>query len=225
MKIVAVMSPKGGVGKTTIAINIAWELRRRGAKVGLLDVDYHGPTLPVLLFKSWKLPRIEVRDLVMPIEHDGVKIFSIAFIANADDVCMWSGETALQYTRALFSDVDWGNIEWLIIDTPPGLWDSNVEILTKANGVIVVTEPTLVSLYDAKKLIVIAKKKLIAVVVNEAREYANKLSIEDVREILGVDSIYWVPFNKQLQKDPTLPLRPIEELVEKILGRDYGSKA
>ena len=225
MKIVAVMSPKGGVGKTTISINIAFALKRRGRKVGILDIDYHGPTLPVLLFRSWKLPRIEVRDLVKPVEYNGVKIFSLAFIADPSEVCMWSGETALQYTRALFSDIDWGDVDWVIVDTPPGLWDSNVEILARADKVVVVTEPTLVSIYDAKKLVAATKRKLAAVVVNEAREYADKLSIENVREILGVDSIYWVPFNKQLQKDPTLPLRPIEELVEKILGRDYGSKA
>jgi len=217
VKVVAIMSPKGGVGKTTIAINIAWELRRRGAKVGLLDVDYHGPTLPVLLFKSWKLPKVDVDSSIRPIEYDGVKIFSLAFIVDFEEACMWGGESAMQYTRALFSDINWGDIEWLIVDTPPGLWDSNLEILVRADKVVLVTEPTIASIYDAKKLMVVARK-IVGVVVNEARKYVDKLSKEDVERILGVDKVYWIPFSEDLQKDPRTPLEPIRQLVEQICG-------
>ena len=219
MRIVAVMSPKGGVGKTTIAINLAWALRRRGVRVGLLDIDFHGPTLPIMLFGKMELPRVEVRDdVVKPVEYDGVKIFSLAFIASTDDVCMWSGETAQRYAVAMLEDVDWSGVDVLVVDTPPGLWDSNVEILAKADGVIVVTEPMLASVYDARKIVAVAKRKLVGIVVNEARRYAKMLSREEIEEILGYNQVYWVPFTEELQEDPRTRLEPIEQLADRILG-------
>ena len=218
MRIVAVMSPKGGVGKTTIAINLAWALKRKGVKIGLLDIDFHGPTLPILLFGKMELPRVEVRDdVVKPVEYDGVRIFSLAFVADPSEVCMWSGETALQYTRALFGDVDWG-VDVLVVDTPPGLWDSNVEIVARASSVVVVTEPSLPSVYDARKIVAVAKRKLVGIVVNEARRYAKMLSREEIEEILGYNQVYWVPFTEELQEDPRTRLEPIEQLADRILG-------
>ncbi|MGV8083479.1 MAG: P-loop NTPase [Coriobacteriia bacterium] len=151
---VAVISGKGGVGKSTVAVNLAVSLMLAGKKVGLLDVDVHGPSVPTMLGMEDAAIGIS-EDGIHPAEMNGLKVMSIGFLLqSADDAIIWRGPAKFGAIRQFIGDVVWGELDYLIIDSPPGTGDemlSVAHIIGKLDGAVVVTTPQKVSAVDVRK--------------------------------------------------------------------------
>ena len=163
--IVAVVSGKGGVGKSTVAANIATGLAKKGLKVGIVDADIYGPSLPIMFDLQHYKPMSRVvnkKQLIVPAENYNVKLLSIGFFAELDQAVVWRGPMAVKALRQLIFDADWGDLDYLIIDTPPGTGDVHLSIVQNLplTGVAVVTTPQPVALADAKKAIAMFKWKI-----------------------------------------------------------------
>jgi ATP-binding protein involved in chromosome partitioning len=152
-KIIAVLSGKGGVGKSTVAANLACALAKKGLRVGLLDADIYGPSVPRLFGLNEK-PRTENGKLV-PLEKFGLKIMSIGFIVNEEQPVIWRGAMVQKAIRQLIEDVAWGELDALIIDMPPGTGDVQLTFAqsTPLAGGIIVSTPQELALVDARKAI------------------------------------------------------------------------
>jgi ATP-binding protein involved in chromosome partitioning len=149
--VIAVSSGKGGVGKSTVASNLACALAQAGAKVGLLDADLYGPNIPMMM-GSTKGP--EQQDgKIIPVENYGVKLISMAFLVPEDTALVWRGPMVHQYLQAFFRDVLWGELDYLLIDLPPGTGDVQLSLsqMVPLAGAITVTTPQEVALYDVRK--------------------------------------------------------------------------
>ena len=156
--IIAVVSGKGGVGKSTVSANIAVGLALRGYKVGIVDADIYGPSLPMMFDVQHYRPlsrKINNKDFIVPTENYGVKLLSIGFFAELDEAVVWRGPMAVKALKQLIFDADWKELDYLIIDTPPGTGDVHLSIVQSLplTGVVVVTTPQPVALADAKKAI------------------------------------------------------------------------
>ena len=151
--LIAVGSGKGGVGKTTVAVNLAIALARLGAKVGLLDADVYGPNVPLMMGIN-RTPMAK-GDRIQPIENYGVKLMSMAFLNPGDKPLVWRGPMLHSVIQQFLRGVDWGELDYLIIDLPPGTGDVQLTLIQSAplTGAIVVTTPSEVSLEDARKAI------------------------------------------------------------------------
>lgn len=155
-KIIAVSSGKGGVGKSTVACNLAIALAKRGFAVGLLDADIHGPSQPKMLGVEDYRPmgeNINGRDLICPAEAYGVKMLSIGFFTNPDQAIVWRGGMASNAIKQLINDGHWGQLDYFLIDLPPGTSDIHLTVVQtlRLDGAIVVTTPQPVALIDARK--------------------------------------------------------------------------
>lgn len=154
--IIAVSSGKGGVGKSTVAANLAISLARLGYKVGLLDADIFGPSMPKMFdVEQERLCSInkDGRDLIEPIDKYGVKMLSIGFFVNPDTAVLWRGGMASNALKQLIGDSDWGKLDYFIIDTPPGTSDIHLTLLQTLaiTGAVIVSTPQDVALADARK--------------------------------------------------------------------------
>ena len=160
--VIAVASGKGGVGKSTIALNLAVALAGRGASVGLLDADFYGPNIPVMAnlkrtrpARRWSL--WEARGIRLdPVERFGVKLMSVGFLLAEDQVFPAASDTLSWVARQLLADVDWGELDYLVVDFPPGTGDLQQDLVaaTAFTGAIVVVTPQDVAHLDARKLVV-----------------------------------------------------------------------
>ena len=154
--IIAVSSGKGGVGKSTVAANLAISLARLGYKVGLLDADIFGPSMPKMFHVEDARPYAvekEGRQLIEPIEKYGVKLLSIGFFVNPDTATLWRGGMASNALKQLIADADWGELDYFILDTPPGTSDIHLTLLQTLaiTGAVIVSTPQNVALADARK--------------------------------------------------------------------------
>ena len=154
--IIAVSSGKGGVGKSTVAANLAIALARLGYKVGLLDTDIFGPSMPKMFHVEDERPyavNVEGRDLICPIEAYGVKLLSIGFFVSPTTATLWRGGMATNALKQLIADADWGELDYFILDTPPGTSDIHLTLLQTLaiTGAIIVSTPQQVALADARK--------------------------------------------------------------------------
>jgi ATP-binding protein involved in chromosome partitioning len=152
---IAVASGKGGVGKSTVAVNLAVALAKLGAKVGLIDADIYGPSIPLMLGINEK-PKIFKTESGMrmePLESYGVKLISIGFLVNDKDPVIWRGPMASGAIKQFMSDVEWGELDYLIFDMPPGTGDIQLTLVQTIplTGAVIVTTPQEVSLIDARK--------------------------------------------------------------------------
>lgn len=150
---IAVASGKGGVGKTTVAVNLAVYLAKMGAKVGLLDADIYGPNIPTMMGAN-KLPFSD-GEKIIPAEAHGVKVMSIGFLVKPDQPLLWRGPMLHTALRQFLTDVDWGELDYLIIDLPPGTGDAALSLAQSLplSGALIVTLPQQVSLDDARRSI------------------------------------------------------------------------
>jgi len=150
---IAVGSGKGGVGKTTVAINLALALSRQGFEVGLLDADLYGPSIPTMLDLSER-PRAE-SGMMLPLEKYGLKIISIGFLAAAGQPLIWRGPLVAKTLKQLLDEVMWGELDYLVVDLPPGTGDPSITIAQSipSVSVVVVTTPQEVALADVRKAI------------------------------------------------------------------------
>ena len=154
--IIAVSSGKGGVGKSTVASNLAISLARLGYKVGLLDADIFGPSMPKMFrVEDARLYAVEKdgRQLIEPIEKYGVKLLSIGFFVNPETATLWRGGMASNALKQLIADADWGELDYFILDTPPGTSDIHLTLLQTLaiTGAVIVSTPQNVALADARK--------------------------------------------------------------------------
>jgi ATP-binding protein involved in chromosome partitioning len=154
--IVAVSSGKGGVGKTTIAVNLAVALARRGNKVGLLDADIYGPSVPIMFGAKDYKPEIrkdKEGDWIIPLEKFGVKVLSIGFFVDPADAVVWRGPMASNFLKQLITRGDWGPLDFLLVDLPPGTSDIHLTLVQEVSvtGAIVISTPQEVALADAVK--------------------------------------------------------------------------
>lgn len=154
--IIGVTSGKGGVGKSTVAANLAVALAKTGAKVALVDADIYGPSVPIMFGFERQRPMLETvegRDMLVPFERHGVKLMSIGVLVNPDQAIVWRGPMASKALRQLVFDTNWGEIDYLILDTPPGTGDIHLTLTQTLpmTGVLVVTTPQKVAVADARK--------------------------------------------------------------------------
>ncbi|WP_316817178.1 Mrp/NBP35 family ATP-binding protein [Pedobacter nyackensis] len=155
--IILVSSGKGGVGKSTVASNLAITLAADGAKVGLIDADIYGPSVPIMFDLVGAKPSArETEDgktLIMPIEKYGIKLLSLGFFADPDQPVPWRGPMASNAVKQLFNDADWGELDYLIVDLPPGTGDIHITVTQSfpIAGAVIVTTPQQVALADTRK--------------------------------------------------------------------------
>ncbi|MDD5454144.1 MAG: Mrp/NBP35 family ATP-binding protein [Candidatus Ratteibacteria bacterium] len=152
-----VLSGKGGVGKSTVAVNLAWVLSQRGMKVGILDVDIHGPNVPKMLGLGGTYLTSSGKTIEPVSTGNNLKVISIAFLlSSSDSPVIWRGPIKMTAIRQFLSDVNWGELDYLIIDAPPGTGDeplSVCQLIKDITGAVIVTTPQEVSLLDVKKSI------------------------------------------------------------------------
>ena len=150
-RVIAVSSGKGGVGKSTVAANLACTLAMRGAKVGLMDADLYGPNIPMMMGSTTGPEQKDGK--IVPVETHGVKLISMAFLVPEEAPLVWRGPMVHQYLQAFFRDVLWGELDYLLIDLPPGTGDVQLSLsqMVPLAGAITVTTPQEVSLYDVRK--------------------------------------------------------------------------
>ncbi|MBS1512444.1 MAG: Mrp/NBP35 family ATP-binding protein [Bacteroidetes bacterium] len=155
--IIAVVSGKGGVGKSTVSANLALALAAGGAKVGLMDADIYGPSQHIMFGIRGERPMMKDdgtgKGMIVPIERYGIKVMSIGLLIDEKQAVIWRGPMVSSAIRQFVSDVDWGELDYLVIDMPPGTGDIHLTVVQTipVTGVIVVTTPQLVALADAKK--------------------------------------------------------------------------
>ena len=152
--VVAVASGKGGVGKTTVAVNLAIALQRGGARVGLMDGDVYGPNVPMMLGTS-EQPRALSERRILPVEAYGVKMISIGLLAPGDKPMIWRGPMLHSVVQQFIRSVEWGELDYLLIDLPPGTGDVQLSLVQTVplTGAVVVTTPSQVALADVRKAI------------------------------------------------------------------------
>jgi ATP-binding protein involved in chromosome partitioning len=152
--IIAVGSGKGGVGKTTLAVNLAVAMARMGHKVGLLDADVYGPNVPLMLGVNGQ-PRMVGENRIEPLEAYGLKVISVGFLNPGDKPIIWRGPMLHQIMRQFLGLVEWGHLDYMIIDLPPGTGDIALSLVQTVplTGAVVVSTPSDVSLQDARKAI------------------------------------------------------------------------
>lgn len=161
--IVAVASGKGGVGKSTVSTNLAVALAQYGARVGLMDADVLGPNIPTMVGLGFARPRVsgegEDRKMI-PFEAYGLKVMSMGFLAEPDQAMIWRGPMLHSAIRQFFSDVHWGNLDYMVVDLPPGTGDAQLSLAQSVplTGAVIVTQPQTVAVDDARRAIAMFDK-------------------------------------------------------------------
>ena len=243
--IIAIASGKGGVGKSTISINIASAFSSIGKKVGILDADIHGPSVPHMLGLKGK-PEVNENKKIVPFEYKNIKVMSIGFLVNEDQPVVWRGPMVHSAIKQMATDTDWGELDILIIDMPPGTGDAQITVSQHLplNGAVIVSTPQPVALNDAIKAIGMFKKVDIDILgiienmsylllkdgskenifgENGAKEMSNKFNIEFINEIpldkeIRESSDNGIPF---VFKDTDSPIKDIfissARAIDKIL--------
>ena len=165
---IMVLSGKGGVGKSTVAANIAVALALEGKRVGVLDLDFHGPSIPKLFNLEGRRPMSDGQSL-LPIEFaNGIKVMSMGFfLPSENEAVIWRGPVKIGAIKQLLSEVEWGDLDYLVIDFPPGTGDealSTAQLLPSGTGAVIVTTPQDISLTDVRKSISFCRKVKVPVI-------------------------------------------------------------
>lgn len=166
--IIAIASGKGGVGKSTVSSNLAVALARSGAKVGLVDADIYGPSVPIMFHCEQEQPTIRQvngKSMIVPLEQYGVKLISIGFLTPPDNAVVWRGPMASSALKQFLGDTDWGELDYLLIDLPPGTSDIHLTLVQSVpvTGAVIVTTPQKVAVDDARKGLAMFKQPQINV--------------------------------------------------------------
>ena len=227
--VIAISSGKGGVGKSTITSNLATSLSKMGFKVGILDSDIYGPSIPTMFDVESSRPasvKIDNRSMIEPIENYGVKILSIGFFTEPNQAVIWRGPMASKALNQMIFDTNWGELDFLLVDLPPGTGDIHLSIVQSIplNGAIVVSTPQKVALADAKRGISMFNQKNIEVPVLGLIENMAYFVPEDMPEkkyfIFGKDGV------KNLADDSNVPFLGLVPLFKSIReASDFGHPA
>ena len=154
--VIAVVSGKGGVGKSTVAANLAIAIAKGGARTGLMDADIYGPSVPIMFGVRGERPmmkEVQGKGMIVPLEKYGIRLMSIGLLVDEKNAVVWRGPMASSAIRQFVTDVDWGELDYLVIDMPPGTGDIHLTLMQQVpvTGAIIVTTPQEVALADAKK--------------------------------------------------------------------------
>jgi ATP-binding protein involved in chromosome partitioning len=154
--IICVASGKGGVGKSTVTVNLAMALAKQGAKVGIIDADIHGPSIPTMLGIRGKRPEVRLikdKHYIVPLEVEGIKVLSIGLLVDDRQAIVWRGAMVSSALKQFVTDCLWGKLDYLIIDTPPGTGDVHLTMIQTVNvtSAVIVTTPQEVAIVDARK--------------------------------------------------------------------------
>ena len=227
--IIAISSGKGGVGKSTITANLAVSLSKMGFSVGILDADIYGPSIPLMFDVSNKKPlavNVEGKSKMKPIENYGVKILSIGFFTKNDEAVIWRGPMASKALNQMIFDADWGKLDFLLIDLPPGTGDIHLSIMQSLpiSGAVVVSTPQLVALSDARKGVSMFKKDNINVpvlgIIENMSFFVPKELPENKYYIFGKEGA------KNLATDLEIPFLGEIPLIQSVReAGDYGRPA
>ena len=227
--IIAVSSGKGGVGKSTVSANLAIALARLGYKVGLLDTDIFGPSMPKMFNVESERPyaiKKDGRDLIVPIEQYGVKLLSIGFFVSPTTATLWRGGMATSALKQLIADADWGELDFFILDTPPGTSDIHLTLLQTLpiTGAVIVSTPQQVALADARKGIDMYRNEKVNVPILGLIENMSWFTPAELPEnryyIFGKEGC------KQLAEEMQVPLLAQIPLVQSICDNgDVGTPA
>lgn len=185
--IVAIASGKGGVGKSTVTANLAITLSKMGFKVGVLDADIYGPSIPIMFDVSEERPlsvNVDGKSKMKPVENYGVKVLSIGFFTKPDQAVIWRGPMASKALNQLIFDADWGDLDFLLLDLPPGTGDIHLSIMQSLpiTGAVVVSTPQKVALADARKGVAMFQQESIDVPVLGIIENMAYFTPEDLPE-------------------------------------------
>lgn len=200
--LIAVSSGKGGVGKSTIAANIAVALSQAGAAVGLMDADILGPNLPIMMGIDKIPPPVNQR--LIPAEAHGVKVMSMGFLVDPEEPMVWRGPMLHSAIRQFFSDVEWGALDYMVIDLPPGTGDAQLTLAQSVplTGAVIVTQPQEVALGDALRGLAMFEKldvPIIGVVENMSGELFGQGGGEKLADRRGVPYLGSVPLDSQVR--------------------------
>lgn len=199
---IAVSSGKGGVGKTTVAVNLAISLAQSGAKVGLLDADILGPNVPMMMGVE-QMPPPRNRKMV-PAESYGVKFISMAFLTRPDQPLVWRGPMLHSAIRQLLTDVDWGELDYLVVDLPPGTGDAQLSLAQNIplSGAIIVTQPMAVAAADALRGLKMFEKldvPIIGVIENMSGDFFGTGAGDRLATEQGVEYLGTIPLDAQVR--------------------------
>lgn len=223
--LIAVASGKGGVGKSTVTSNLAVALSKSGAKVGIIDADIFGPSIPTMFGCEDEQPtvkRVEEKNWIIPIEKHGVKVISIGFLSPGDSAIVWRGPMAGSALKQFISDTDWGDLDYLLFDLPPGTSDIHLTLVQTipVTGAVMVTTPQKVALADAVKGISMFQQAQINVPILGLVENMAYFTPEELPDhkyyIFGKDG------GKQLAKDKEIPFIGEIPIVQSI--RESGDE-
>ncbi len=207
--LIAVGSGKGGVGKTTVAVNIAVALSQLGYKVGLLDADVYGPNVPLMM--GIRDQPNAIGDRIQPLEQYGLKLMSMGFLSPGDKPLVWRGPMLNSVIQQFLRGVDWGDLDYLVIDLPPGTGDVQLTLIQTApvTGAVIVTTPSEVSLEDARKAVLMFKQVRVPVLgVVENMSYMIAPQSKERIDVFGqgggkrTAEAMGVPFLGELPLDP-----------------------
>ncbi len=227
--VIAVVSGKGGVGKSTVAANFALALAKNGAKVGLMDADIYGPSVPIMFGVKGERPmmrEVNGKGMIVPLERFGIRLMSIGLLVDEKNAVVWRGPMVSSAVRQFISDVDWGELDYLVIDMPPGTGDIHLTVMqtVPVTGVIIVTTPQPVALADAKKGIAMFSQAQINVPIIGLIENMAYFTPEELP-----DSRYYIfgkEGGKKLAEEYELPFLGQIPLVQSIReGGDIGVPA
>lgn len=211
---VAVASGKGGVGKSTVAVNLALALKQLGAKVGVLDADIYGPNIPIMLgIPTDKRPEGSADEKIVPLEAHGVKAISIGFFANPEQPVIWRGPLLHKTMEQFLHRVDWGELDYLVVDLPPGTGDVQLSLSQWVSlaGAVVVTTPQEVALTDVRKAVNMFRQlevRILGVVENMTGAIFGKGGGEKMAGIFQIPFLGSIPLEAQVREcgDSGLPV-------------------
>ncbi|HSH04989.1 MAG TPA: Mrp/NBP35 family ATP-binding protein [Anaerolineae bacterium] len=231
---IAISSGKGGVGKSTVSVNLAISLAQMGARVGLLDADILGPNVPMMMGND-KMPPPKDRKLV-PAEEYGVKYISMAFLTKPDQPLVWRGPMLHSAIRQLLTDVNWGELDYLLVDLPPGTGDAQLTLaqLLPLSGAVVVTQPMEVAAADALRGLKMFEKlevPILGVVENMSGEFFGTGAGKKLAETQGVAFLGSIPLDAKVRVggdsgEPVVAAHPdsetslaLRKVAEKVAAR------
>jgi len=212
--VIAVASGKGGVGKSTVAVNLALALKQLGARVGLMDADIYGPNIPIMLgIPSEKRPEANADEKIIPLEAHGVKAISIGFFANPEQPVIWRGPLLHKTMEQFLHRVDWGELDYLVVDLPPGTGDVQLSLSqwVSLSGAVVVTTPQEVALTDVRKAVNMFRQievPILGVVENMTGAIFGKGGGEKMAGVFQVPFLGDIPLEAQVREcgDSGLPV-------------------
>jgi ATP-binding protein involved in chromosome partitioning len=229
--LVAVASGKGGVGKTTVAVNLAIALKKLGSTVGLLDADVYGPNVPVMLGTN-EQPRAMDEKTIIPVEAYGVKMISMGLLNPGDKPLVWRGPMLHSVMQQFLRSVQWGELDYLVVDLPPGTGDVQLSLIQSVSvtGAVVVTTPSIVALADVRKAIEMFRQVNVEILgVVENMSYFNCPHCDGRIDVFGhgegqhMAKTFGVPFLGEIEIDPQIRIggdtgKPVASLGEDAPG-------